>query len=68
MTFCNMKHEIGINDLVTPFLAVFLGEYYGGRDITVDDVYNTSDDILLQVKMVLCSHRRDVLQKTPSLP
>lgn len=41
----------GINDLVTPLIAVFLSSYYGGKDVTdgagIDEV---SDKILFQVE------------------
>lgn len=41
----------GINDLVTPFFAVFLGEYLEGVDIVNDfDISVITDDVLFQVE------------------
>jgi len=41
----------GINDLVTPFFAVFLGEYLEGVDIVNDfDISVITDDVLFQVR------------------
>ena len=40
----------GINDLVTPLIAVFLSKYYGGRDVTDGiGIEEVPDDILFEV-------------------
>jgi len=44
----------GINDLVTPFFTVFLGDYFDGRDITKGDTVSCiTNEMLLEKQTVM---------------